>query len=192
MSPGFDPGEPFSGVEIAAAMARLHEESERYLAAIPAVEFAAPQGGKWSPADHVRHLAKSTFPLVPALGLPKFLLGLRFGRSPAQSRPFAALRDAYRTRLTETGATAGRFAPSPRPAPADSAAWQSEVLASWRGAVTGLVGRMPGWSEAALDRYRLPHPLLGKLTVREMLFFTLYHNAHHLELVAGRRHCAGV
>ena len=48
MSPGFDPGEPFSGVEIAAAMARLHEESERYLAAIPAVEFAAPQGGKWS------------------------------------------------------------------------------------------------------------------------------------------------
>ncbi len=81
MSPGFDPGEPFSGAEIAAAMVRLHEESERYLAAIPAAEFAAPQGEKWSPADHVRHLAKSTFPLVPALGLPKLLLGLRFGRA---------------------------------------------------------------------------------------------------------------
>ena len=188
----FTTGEPSTGPEIAAAVVQLHAESERYLASIPAVEFAAPQGGKWSPADHIRHLAKSTFPLVPALGLPKFLLGLRFGRSQAQSRPFAVLRDAYRTRLTETGATAGRFAPSPRPAPVDSAAWQSEVLASWRGAVTGLVGRMTGWSEAALDRYRLPHPLLGKLTVREMLFFTLYHNAHHLELVAGRRHCAGV
>ncbi len=55
------------------------------------------------------------------------------------------------------------------------------------GTVSGLVGKIPGWSEAALDRYRLPHPLLGKLTVREMLFFTLYHNAHHLDQVAGRR-----
>lgn len=187
MSARFATGEPFSGTEIVAAMARLHAESERYLAAIPAAEFAAPQGEKWSPADHVRHLAKSTFPLVPALGLPKLLLGLRFGRAREASRRLPVLRDAYRTRLTETGATAGRFAPSPRPAPADPAAWQREVLASWAGAAGALNARIPGWSEAALDRYRLPHPLLGKLTVREMLFFTLYHNAHHLELVAGRR-----
>jgi hypothetical protein len=36
-------------------------------------------------------------------------------------------------------------------------------------------------SQSALDRWRLPHPLLGRLTVREMLFFTLCHNRHHLE-----------
>lgn len=187
MSAPFATGEPFQGAEIAAAMVRLHEESERYLSAIPAVEFAAPQGEKWSPADHVRHLAKSTFPLVPALGLPKLLLGLRFGRAAADSRGFAALRDDYRQRLRVTGATAGRFAPSSRPLPDDLQAWQREVLGSWRGAVSGLAAKIPGWSERALDRYRLPHPLLGKLTVREMLFFTVYHNAHHLEQVAGRR-----
>jgi hypothetical protein len=37
-----------------------------------------------------------------------------------------------------------------------------------------------------LERIRLPHPLLGRLTTREMLFFTLYHNQHHVE-VAKRR-----
>jgi hypothetical protein len=42
------------------------------------------------------------------------------------------------------------------------------------------------WREADLDRYRLPHPLLGKLTLREMLFFTLYHNYHHVRNVAKR------
>ena len=187
MSELFATGEPHSGVEIVAAMTRLHAESERFLAAIPAAEFAAPQGEKWSPADHVRHLAKSTFPLVGALGLPRLLIGLRFGRGADDSRPFAALRDAYRARLRETGATAGRFAPSPRPLPDDLEVWQGEVLASWRSAVSALTGKIPVWSEAALDRYRLPHPLLGKLTVREMLFFTVYHNAHHLEQVAGRR-----
>lgn len=190
MSPAFATGEPHSAAEIVAAMTRLHAESEAYLAAIPAAEFAMPQGEKWSPADHVRHLSKSTYPLVGALGLPKLLLGLRFGRSRAESRPFAGLRDLYRATLRETGATAGRFAPSPQSAPVDAAAaaaWQQEVLGKWRGAVSGLALRIPGWSEPALDRYRLPHPLLGKLTVREMLFFTVYHNAHHLTLVASRR-----
>ena len=187
MSAAFATGEPWSGAEIVAALARLHEESERYLAAIPAAEFVQAQGEKWSPADHARHLAKSTFPLVRAFGLPKLLLGLRFGRSSGDSRRFVAVRDDYRRLLQETGATAGRLAPSPRPAPVDPAAWQREVLASWRGAVEGLVAAIPRWSEPALDRYRLPHPLLGRLTAREMLFFTLYHNAHHLHLVASRR-----
>lgn len=103
------------------------------------------------------------------------------------SRSLTALRADYRERLQQTGATAGRFAPSPKPTPDDLEAWQREVLGSWRGAVSGLAAKIPAWSEAALDRYQLPHPLLGKLTVREMLFFTVYHNAHHLTLVAGRR-----
>jgi hypothetical protein len=42
------------------------------------------------------------------------------------------------------------------------------------------------WPENDLDKYRLPHPLLGKLTLREMLFFTLYHNRHHMNNVQRR------
>lgn len=190
MSPSFATGEPHSAAEIVAAMTRLHRESQDYLAAIPATEFATPQGEKWSPAEHVRHLAKSSYPLVGALGLPKIVLGLRFGRAGTPSRSLAVLRDDYRRLLRETGATAGRFAPTPQAAPADAAsaaARQQEVLGRWRAAVSGLALRIPRWSEAALDRYRLPHPLLGKLTVREMLFFTVYHNAHHLAQIAERR-----
>jgi hypothetical protein len=29
----------------------------------------------------------------------------------------------------------------------------------------------------------LPHPLLGKLTLREMIYFTIYHVQHHHKLV---------
>lgn len=41
-------------------------------------------------------------------------------------------------------------------------------------------------TESALGRRQLPHPLLGPLTVREMLLFTLYHNRHHVEVVRTR------
>ncbi|MEO8196722.1 MAG: DinB family protein [Thermoanaerobaculia bacterium] len=168
-------------------MLRLEAEAETYLEAIPAAEFAAAQGEKWSPADQVRHVTQSTSPLVPALGLPKFLLALRFGRKAGESRSFVTMRDFYRQTLRDTGATAGRFTPSSRPQPADLAAWQSEVLGAWRAAVAGIAARIPRWSESQLDRYLLPHPVLGKLTVREMLFFTVYHYAHHLDQVASRR-----
>ena len=33
--------------------------------------------------------------------------------------------------------------------------------------------------EKDLDFYVLPHPLIGKLTLREMLFFCIYHVQHH-------------
>ena len=181
----FDTGEPYTGEEIDANIRRLHEESDRFLSALPPVAFVTPQGEKWSPADHARHLAKSTYPLVRALGFPRLLIRLRFGRHPGPSRSFVALREDYRARL-RAGGTAGKFAPAPTPLPDDPEAYRLRVLSSWRRAVTSLRSEIERWPETELDRYRLPHPLLGRLTVREMLFFTLYHNAHHLNLVASR------
>lgn len=185
MSDRFVTGTPSSGAEIMAELRRLHEECDVYLSSLPEGAFAQPQGEKWSPAENVRHLTKSVRPLARALGLPRFILWLRFGRASAASRSFDAVRETYRARLA-AGATAGRFAPSPQPPPADAAAYRETVLASFRAANADLLSRIAGWDEAALDRYRLPHPALGQLTVREMLFFTLFHTAHHLNLIASR------
>lgn len=187
MSRTFATGEPTTGAEIVAATLRLQADAESYLAGIPAAEFVAPQGAKWSPADQVRHLTKSTRPLVPALGLPKLVLALRFGRGGGASREFASVRELYRRTLRETGATAGRFTPSVHPPPADLESWKGQVIGGWRAAVAGLTAKIPRWSERQLDRHRLPHPVLGPLTVREMLFFTLYHYSHHLDQIAARR-----
>jgi hypothetical protein len=186
MSDRFETGTPSKGAEVAAELRRLHEECETYLRSLPADVFVQPQGEKWSPAEHVRHLSKSIRPLTMALGLPRFVLWLRFGRTAVASRSFELMRETYRARLA-AGATAGRFAPSPQPLPTDPTAYRETVLASWRAVNDDLRSRIAGWDEAALDRYRLPHPALGRLTVREMLFFTLYHHAHHLNLVASRR-----
>lgn len=184
-STAFATGAPQSGAEILAALERLHTESDHFLSGFSGPVFAAPQGEKWSPAEHVRHLAKSVFAVARALEMPQWLLLLRFGWHRGSSRSFEEVVAVYHAALG-AGATAGRFAPSPADAPADPEVWREEVLAKWRGASSKLHRLIPRWSEGALERVQLPHPVLGKLSLREMLFFTLYHNAHHVRRVAER------
>jgi hypothetical protein len=185
----FDPGEPRSGTDLRAALRRLDEEGEAYLRGMPAAEFFQPQGRAWSPAEHMRHLAKSARPVAKAMGWPRLMLLLAFGPHFGPSSSFAALRERYLARLA-AGATAGRFAPTRRPVPEDVEAGKAAVLREWREANAGLEAAAASWSERALDRCRMPHPVLGKLTVREMLAFTALHTAHHLNRVAERRGAA--
>jgi hypothetical protein len=181
----FDVGEPESGTQLRAAMRRLVTEAHEYLRALPNHAFFAPQGDRWSPAEHIRHLRKSTAPVAQALRVPAWLLRLRFGQGAGTSRNYPTLRDTYRGVLAQ-GGQAGRFAPSPEPAPTDPTARRAAIMSAWDAAVGALDTASARWPEASLERAWLPHPLLGLLTVREMLEFTVYHTSHHLALVASR------
>ena len=185
MQESFATGEPRTGPEILAALSALQVESESFFGTLSTPMFLAPQGDRWSPADHLRHLTKSVRPVAQGLHLPRIVLRLRFGAPSATARSFAELRDFYRQRLAE-GVQAGRFAPRPLSEAPEPESFRREVLERWRAANRDLASAASRWSEKGLDRTAVPHPALGKLSVREMLFFTLYHNAHHARLVAER------
>jgi hypothetical protein len=170
---------------ITRAIARLHEESGRYWASLPTDRFLAPIGAAWSPADHVRHLTKSVRAVTRGLELPRFIVWLAFGPARTPSRSYDALRETYLEALSR-GGQAGKFAPRPLGPVDDAEATRTHIMAQHTAAIGGLVATASGWSERALDRCRLPHPLLGKLTVREMLLFTAYHNLHHVEVCDSR------
>lgn len=182
----FDPGTPYTGAEIVAAMRNLSAAAAEYLTAMRAGEFVQAQGDRWSPGDHVRHLAKSSFAIAKGLGVPRLMLRLAFGAPKGPSRRFLPLREDYRSALA-AGGQAGSFAPEARPLPTDLDAYQADVIAQWRKAHSEVLANAERWDEKALDRYAIKHPLLGKLTVREMLMFAHYHESHHLNLLAGRR-----
>lgn len=182
-----DVGEPRTGPEIRDALLRQAAETKLFLAAIPAAELFAPQGTYWSPAGHALHLIKSVRPVADALSMPKLALRGLFGKAEAPSRDFAGTRELYQGALAQGTAQAGRFAPDEEPFPADPAGRQAEIIESLAGQMERLAARVARWSEPQLDRYRIPHPVLGPLTVREMLFFTLYHDAHHLTRIDERR-----
>ncbi len=182
----FSVNAPAAGDEIARELDRLHKESVAFYTTLSTSRFAAPQGSGWSPADHVRHLTKSLRALNRGLRLPRFVLRWKFGRAQRASRVYEEIVQAYRKRLETFDGRNNPFAPRASAAPSDPELWRAEVMRFHQIAVAELIRHTRRISEAALDTYQVPHPLLGELTLREMLFFMLYHNLHHVRLVASR------
>lgn len=174
---------------IIEALEGAHEQAVEYWAQYTTPEFFAPMGTHWSAAEHVRHLSRSMTPLLPALRLPRTALRLAFGAATEPSRSIGKIRLAYDVALS-AGGTAGRYAPSPEKTTGDVIR-RNAIMDAHSETLRGLTQAMERWTEHQLDAHRLPHPLLGKITVREMMLFTLIHNTHHVEVAEQRRLDAG-
>jgi len=168
----FDVEAPQTKDELGTALAVLSHELERYLEGFSNEDFYAPQGQHWSPSQHVGHLSLSVRAVARGLRLPRPVMSLLFGRAEGRSRSFSELLELYRRKLAE-GATAGRFSPDAKRRGRD------DIMEQWHIAGRQINRALATWSDHELDSYRLPHPILGKLTLREMLAFTVFHNAHH-------------
>jgi len=146
------------------------------LRAMPDTQVHQAAPGKWSPAQQAEHLVKSVQPVTLAFSIPKFLLGLVFGKANRKSRSYDDLIIKYKAKLSAGGIASKPFIPGVPEKPA-------EVYAALEKTVALLCHRMETYSEDQLDQLILPHPLLGKLTLREMLYFTAYHAQHHHQLI---------
>jgi hypothetical protein len=179
--------EPRTRDEIERWLAKVEEEVAGFFGALTPDEFVHRVDQAWTPAEHLRHLNTSVAAVAQGLRVPRLLLRLRFGRARQPSRGYETMRDDYRDALRLGGAASGRYVPRRENlAPADVTGRRGSLLGRWEAVNAGLRAGLRRWRETDLDRLRMPHPLLGLLTVREMLFFTAYHNLHHVE-AAGRR-----
>lgn len=152
----------------------------------PDAFIAKPDDRSWSPAQNVLHLISAIKPVVMALRLPRFLPRLLFGKFNAPSRHYDNIVELYQKVLAEGGQASGKYLPKPVPTPSDPVNYQRTKVSTLTATIQSLAKALEPWTEQDLDRIQLPHPLLGKLTVREMLFFTLYHLGHHKDKVAGK------
>ena len=180
-------GTATTAAELAAECRRIHAESVAYWRAFPDESFwRRPAPEVWAPADQVRHLTRSIRAVNQGLAIPRPLLALFFGLARGNTRSFSALRDRYSDVLAN-GGSAGGYAPRALSAAEATEAKRASVMAEHASVVERFASAIARWPERALDRYQLPHPLLGKLTVREMAQFTLLHNAHHVAVAERRR-----
>ncbi len=186
--------DPYRRDDLIAALESVHREAAELFGSLSEDDFfRRPEDGVWSPAENLVHLIKSVQAVASAMGWPRLLLTVLFGRSHGGSRSYAEIRAIYLEALGQGGRAGGRYVPAAL-APAGAEAIQAaraRALAGWDRVGKALVGILGRWSEENLDRHRLPHPLLGKLTVREMLLFTHYHDLHHLQSVRKRHDQVG-
>jgi hypothetical protein len=168
--------------ELIAALQDSNQSAENWFRAVPANDFFARQGEVWSSSDNVDHLIKAVKPISKALKLPKITLQAMFGRPEKPSMTYEELCDRYRAEIARGAQASGRYLPNQHTPDDDTESKKKELLDQWSKANEELLSIVEKWDEKELDRYLLPHPLIGKLTIREMIFFTIYHNLRHASL----------
>ncbi len=131
---------------------------------------------KWTSGQQAYHLLQSIQPLNNALTLPKFILRLRFGKANREVRDYKTVVNRYHERLEQAdGAT---FPPS-KNMKIPPASNKHYILDRLRIENKKLQYMTRKWKDEDLDKIILPHPLMGKMPVRELLMWTAYHTEHH-------------
>ncbi|MBK9730791.1 MAG: DinB family protein [Chitinophagaceae bacterium] len=161
-----------------------HQSFVDQIVSLNETAFNFSKEGKWNAGQTLDHLARAVSTLRLAMLLPKQVFALLYGKANRPSKDYEGLVAKYQQKLAAGGKAHGRYLPvnipfNKRKKNAD--ALQKSVITICR--------RLNGYSETALDTYILPHPLLGKITMREMMYFTIYHAQHHLQIV--KRDLAG-
>ena len=133
---------------------------------------------KWSIAEHLDHLVRSTAPLNAVMKMPKEALKESFGLCNRDERSEQRVIDKYQQMLKGGVKAAGPFVPEntidkTRPLLVEKLKREKQIL----------LEVLDGWKEEDLSNYVIPHPVLGKMTVREMMYFTAYHTNHHTVLL---------
>lgn len=173
--------DPFDLPALLEAAARQELEVADFFGSLDPDEFGLRVGSAWTPAQHLDHVNIAMSAVGRGFSVSRLLLRLRFGRARRPSRPFGPLVDDYRARLAEGLGASGRYVPAPAEPTAEyGATRQRDLLARWGRVNERFRAGLRGWSERDLDHLRLPHPILGRITAREMAFFALYHGHHHV------------
>ena len=159
-------------------LVKSHGNFSNFVSDLSETEYQFSYQEKWNAGQHLDHIIKSVSILATALSLPKFILKSKFGKANRVSKTPEALIEKYLEKLKTAKPTPSRFQPK------EITFLQKEkAVKELHRHVKKLYKKALKFSENELDEYILPHPLFGKLTIREMLYFTNYHVKHHKELI---------
>ena len=166
--------------ETARQLEKAAEQLARYCTALSNEAFFYQPAGKWSAAQQVKHLVMATKTAQLAFLLPKFIVRLAGGKSNRPSRTFDELAARYQLKLARGGKASRRYVPKPVAA----GYGKERLIREFRAAMHRLISALQErWQEHQADAYIVPHPLLGKITLRELCYFTIFHTHHHLHSI---------
>ena len=144
--------------------------------------LAKPQADKWSVGEEFDHMLKTSAAYCSMLKRSHWALKWKFGRPNRPVRNYEQTLERYNQRLANLPPGAGS------PIPLDDAAGlkQLGMLRHWNSTGNKFQKRVKKWRDWQLDSTLLPHPMMGKVLVREMLYFVHFHNLHHLQSIKNK------
>ena len=140
--------------------------------------FYIRKDNKWSIAENCKHLSLSVKPLNMAFSLPNFTL-LFFGKLNRPARDYDEIKNKYYQKLAEGAVATPQFIPE-KISVENS---KTDLINELKKINDSFLKKVDDFTEEDLDKYLIPHPVLGKLTIREMLYFTICHTLHHQKAI---------
>ncbi|QSE98679.1 DinB family protein [Fulvivirga lutea] len=150
-----------------------HLDFFQYLNSLTNEEFAIGRNTKWSAAQELDHILKSIKPLSSILPNKKLIIN-KFGKGRGISSDYYTLTNRYKTKLSEGYKAFGNFLPVKV-----NGYERANLLNQFFQITNKIENTLEQYSEEELNTLRIPHPLLGMLTIKEMMYFTNYHVLHH-------------
>ena len=171
--------------EIITASENVFKQFSETCDAINDTGLFSRSDNKWSVAENIQHLIISTNTTALAYYLPKFLVKWIGGTPNRKSGSFDELKEKYYKKLSEGGRASGRFVPKP----IEIKYGKQKLMSNWNKATLKYIGALTNRrTEADLDNYLARHPLLGRITLRELCYFTIFHTEHHLSSIQKINH----
>ena len=151
-----------------------HTSFISYINSLTTEEYSFSYQQKWTAGQQLEHIVLCVKPLVQVFSMDKPAIAQTFGVADRPGITYDALLTNYKEKFKEGGKAPERFVPetvSPD---------QRELLSETLKKLTNeLCSKVNSFTEQELDSLCIPHPLLGKLTLREMLYNAIYHVEHH-------------
>jgi hypothetical protein len=144
-------------------------------------EFEFNVNNKWSAGQDLMHLIKVLRIVNIGFTLPKPILRLVFGINKKESRSFEDLRQVYKNALE-----GGAKAPTIYIPKLVSHTEKDSLIQKYASLNKSFIDKLNNHTSFELDSYRLPHPILGKISLGELASFTSFHTSHHFDVLKSK------
>ncbi len=164
--------------DIADLLEKKHQDLFTWLKNQPDENWEKGPKDKWSTSQHIQHLVNSLQLLNNALSYPRFVLKYKFGTSNREPRDYKTVAKKYQEKLLANQERAKKFN---KDLYKPTLKEKERLLTRFQIQQKKLQYKTRKISDKNLDTLVIPHPLMGKMTVREIIMWTAHHTEHHLE-----------
>lgn len=151
-----------------------HKSFIDYVSNLSESEFEFSKDDKWSAGQQLAHIVLCIKATLYVFSWDKLIIEQNFGKTDRQNRTYEELKSDYQLKAIEGVKAPERFIPD------TITIDQSQILIEKLNLLVKVLGQqIETFSEQELNTLLIPHPSLGSVTLREMLYNVAYHVEHH-------------
>lgn len=170
--------------EIVQLLEDKHNAIFEFLEEHPNDQWNYHPEGKWTTGQHIVHLTQSSKALNKGLRIPKLMLQYKFGKANRVPRSYDEVISRYQEKLSMLeGDVVSPLSKNMPLTPPDSKAQIIDDLNVEKEKLISILNKL---SDKKLDKYLLPHPLMGRMILREIMMWTAYHTEHHHKILSSK------